>query len=452
MSAPEVLRRLARNWIGLPDVPGARRWAWVAVIDAVGTGMRIPVTVLYLTAVVQLPAASVGVGLGVAALVGTVCAPAAGALIDRLGPRTMVIACFLTAATGYFGYLAIRDWVSFMVVAVVAEIAEHSARPAKQALVAAMVTPEQRVPLMAFQRSVRNIGFGLGGLTSAALVALKAHTGYTMVLAGDAVSFLVAAALVIGIHVTRPAAARAAGAGAGGGGGGKASPRGGFREVLADRRYVALAVLNTLVMTHVTALNVGVPLWIDQHTAASPGLVGVLFAMNTALVVLLQVRLTKGISRVGQTPPVYARAAAAFALAAIVYWAASLAGDALSLVVVLLVVGVLAHTAAELYGAVGEWTVSVNLAPEHLRGRYLSLFSISFSAHQAIGPVLVIVLITQAPGIAWFVLAAVLGVGCLASAWLAHGAEEPAETGTTTEPAAATAAPGTDSKEASSTA
>ncbi|GGO60853.1 MFS transporter [Nonomuraea cavernae] len=423
MKAPPLLRGLARDWIGLPDVPGVRRWAWVAVIDAIGTGMRIPVTVIYLTTVVDLPAASVGIGLGVAALAGTVCAPLTGALIDRFGPRTMVIACFLTAAAGYFGYLAIWDLASFLVVAIVAEIAEHSGRPAKQALVAAMVTAEQRVPLMAFQRSVRNIGFGLGGLTSAALLTLDAQGGYHAVLAGDAISFLVAAGLVTGIRVTHrrvtsPQATEQTV---------PPATRGGFREVLADRRYVALAVLNTMVMTHVTALNVGVPLWIDQHTSAPPGLVGVLFAMNTALVVILQVRLTKGVSTAGQTPPVYLRAAAAFALAAVVYWAASVAGDALALVVALLVVAVLAHTVAELYGAVGEWTVSVNLAPEHLRGRYLSLFSISFSAHQAIGPVLVILLITQAPELAWFVLAAVLGAGCLASAWLARGAREPAE-------------------------
>ncbi|MFI9598024.1 MFS transporter [Nonomuraea sp. NPDC052265] len=411
--------RWARNWIGLPDVPVARRWAWVAVIDAVGTGMRIPVTVIYLTVVVGLDAASVGVGLGLAALAGTLCAPACGALIDRYGPKPMVVVCFLTAAAGYLGYLAIRDWVSFIVVAIVAEIAEHSGRPAKQALVASMVTAEQRVKLMAFQRSIRNIGFGLGGLTSAALLTLDAHTGYYAVLAGDALSFLVAAALVSRIAVTRaPRPTAQAGSGR----------RDGFRDVLADRRYVALAVLNTLVMTHVTALNVGVPLWVSRHTTAPPGLVGVLFALNTALVVLLQVRLTKGVSRAADTPPVYVRATAAFAVAAAGYWAASVAGGTLAFVVALLVVAVLAHTAAELYGAVGEWTVSVDLAPEHLRGRYLSLFHVSFSAHQAAGPVLVILLITKAPDLAWFVLAAVLGAGCLASAWLARGAGEPAAT------------------------
>ncbi|QYC44235.1 Multidrug resistance protein MdtH [Nonomuraea coxensis DSM 45129] len=412
--------RWARNWIGLPDVPAARRWAWVAVIDAVGTGMRIPVTVIYLTAVVGLDAASVGIGLGLAALAGTLCAPACGALIDRYGPKPMVVACFLTAAAGYLGYLAIQDWVSFIVVAIVAEIAEHSGRPAKQALVASMVTAEQRVKLMAFQRSIRNVGFGLGGLTSAALLTLDAHSGYYAVLAGDALSFLVAAALVSRIAVTRPSPRPAAQAGPG--------RRDGFRDVLADRRYVALAVLNTLVMTHVTALNVGVPLWVNQHTTAPPGLVGVLFALNTALVVLLQVRLTKGVARAADTPPVYVRATAAFAVAAAGYWAASMAGGTLAFVVVLLVVAMLAHTAAELYGAVGEWTVSVDLAPEHLRGRYLSLFHVSFSAHQAVGPVLVILLITKAPDLAWFVLAAVLGAGCLASAWLARGAGEPAAT------------------------
>jgi MFS family permease len=417
MRAPGFLRRLAADWVGLPDVPGIRRWMWSAVLDAIGTGMRLPVTALYLTAVVGLPLISVGIGLGVAALVGTVCAPIIGVLIDRFGPKRLVIAIFLIGAVGYFGYLGVWDWTSFVVVASVAEIAEHSTRPTKQALIATMVTPEQRVPLMGFQRSVRNIGFGLGGLVLAVLLTIDERSAYHAVLAADGASFLVAAVLVAGIPVlaTTNRSAKAA-----------AKPqRTGYRAVLADRRYIALGVLNTLVLTHMAALNIGLPLWVNQHTSAPAGLVGLLFVVNTVMVVVLQVRLTTGVARANQTPPVYVRATIGFAVAAVAYWAAGLAGAVVALVVVLLVIAVLGHTLAELYGIVGEWTVSTSLAPEHLRGRYLSTFSLSFSAHQAIGPVLVTFLIATAPNAAWFVLAALLAVGCLASAWLARDAKQP---------------------------
>jgi MFS family permease len=419
MRAPGFLRRLAADWVGLPDVPGIRRWMWSAILDAIGTGMRLPVTALYLTTVVGLPLISVGIGLGVAALVGTVCAPIIGVLIDRFGPKRMVITIFLIGAAGYFGYLGVWDWTSFVVVASVAEIAEHSTRPTKQALIATMVTAEQRVPLMGFQRSVRNIGFGLGGLVLAVLLTIDARSAYQTVLAADGASFLVAAVLVAGVPVLA-ATSRSAKAAA-------KPKRTGYQAVLADRRYVALAVLNTLVLTHMAALNIGLPLWVNQHTSAPAGLVGLLFVLNTTLVVVLQVRLTKGVARANQTPPVYVMATIGFAVAALAYWAAGLVGGVVALVVVLLVIAVLGHTLAELYGIVGEWTVSTSLAPEHLRGRYLSTFSMSFSAHQAVGPMLVTFLIATAPNAAWFVLAALLAAGCLASAWLARDAKEPDE-------------------------
>jgi MFS family permease len=423
MRARGFLRRLAADWAGLPDVPGIRRWVWSTVLDAIGTGMRLPVTALYLTAVVGLPLTSVGIGLGVAALVGTVCGPVVGVLIDRFGPKRMVIAIFLIAATGYFGYLGVWDWTSFVVVASVAEVAEHSTRPTKQAFVATMVTAEQRGPLMGFQRSVRNIGFGLGGLVLALLLTIDADSAYHAVLAADGASFLVAAVVVAGIPVAA-ATGRAKAPAA------KSIPvepkRIGYRAVLADRRYVALGVLNTLVLTQMAALNIGLPLWVNQHTSAPPGLLGVLFVVNTALVVVLQVRATKGVARASQTPPVYCRAAIGFVAAALAYWAAGQVG-AVAIVVALLVIAVLGHTLSEVYGIVGEWTVSTSLAPEHLRGRYLSAFSISFSAQQAIGPVLVTFLMATAPNAAWFVLAALLAAGCVASAWLARDAKEPNE-------------------------
>jgi MFS-type transporter involved in bile tolerance (Atg22 family) len=87
----------------------------------------------------------------------------------------------------------------------------------------------------------------------------------------------------------------------------------------------------------------------------------------------------------------------------------------------------------ELFGAVGEWTVSMTLAPERLRGRYLSLFGLSYSAQEALGPALVIALITANADLAWFVLAALLAVGCLMSARLVRTSAEPDTTETVPE-------------------
>lgn len=425
MRLPQPVRRAISVWVGVPNVPAARRWALVAVVDAIGTGMFLPVSVLYFTVVVGLRTELAGLGLGIAGLLGAVALPIAGTLVDRFGAKAMVAGCLLLAAAGYGGYLGVRGWASFVLVATVAQIAEHMANPAKKAFVTTIVSSEHRVPLMAFQRAIRNLGYGLGGLITAALLVTGTRSGYYVVLIADAASYLAAAGLVATIPVLR----RAGPAGypppepAGSG----RARRAGYRQVLADRRYVALALLDVLVLTYATSFTIGMPLWVHEHTSAPTSLVGVLFTLNTALVAVLQVRLTRGCTRVHQTPRVYLRTAGTFALAALGYWVAYRLGDAEAAVIAVLVVAVLAHTMTEMYGAVAEWTVSVNLAPENLRGRYLSLFALSLSAQQAVGPALVTVLIAASPAVTWFGLAAILAVGCLVTAWVVRGAAEPQE-------------------------
>ncbi|MFH8337449.1 MFS transporter [Streptomyces sp. AM6-12] len=417
MSRWGALGRAVLDRAGVPDAPAAKRWALVAIVDAVGTGMFLPISVLYFTVVVGLSVGSVGAGLGIAGLVGSLATPLSGTLIDRFGAGKVVVCCWAAGAAAYVGYLGVRDWTGLVVVASVAHVADRMVNPARKVFLTTIADAENQVPLMAFQRAVLNVGFGLGGLATAAVLALGSHTGYHAVLLVNAVSYAGAIALVLTIPVirpTRPAQAREPG-----------RPRAGYRQVFADRRYVSLAVLNILVLMYSTAFTIGMPLWVYEYTSAPAGLVGLLFTFNTVLVVLLQMRTAKTCTSPAQAPRVYRAAAVLFVLAAIGYWAAHRSGDATAVVIGLLALAVLAHTLTELFGAVGEWTVSMNLAPERLRGRYLSLFGLSLAAQEAVGPVLVTALIAADADLAWFALAALLAVGCLASAWLVRAAAGP---------------------------
>lgn len=421
-----AIARLIRDWVGIPDIPAARRWALASVVDALGTGMLMPIGVLYFTVVVGLPLESVGVGLGIAGLVGALSTPVTGILIDRVGAKLMVIASLLVGAVAYLGYLGVQSWWLFVVVVSLAHVAENIARPAKKAFVASIVEAEDRVRLMAFQRSIRNAGYGGGALVTAGLLALDNRAGYQIVLVVDAVTFLIAAAIVAGIAVaastpsasasTSPTGAPGPSADLPGSAAGTSRLPDGYRAVLRDRRYLAVTLANVLVRLHATALFVGLPLWVQQHTSAPPSLVGILFTVNTVLVVLLQVRFVGGVATAAQTRPVYLRASVAFVAAAAAYTTAGWFDAPLVLPILLLVVAVLAHTAAELNSAVGEWTVSVDLAPPQLRGRYLSVFTLSASLHDVIGPMLVTFLIARAPGVSWAVIAALMTAGCLISA------------------------------------
>lgn len=423
MTLPGTIRRVAAL-AGVPDSPTARRWAWVAVVDAIGTGMFLPVSVLYFTVVVHLSAESVGLGLGIAGLVGCAATPVAGALIDRWGAKRLLIICWLAAGAAYAGFLGVHNWGSFVAIAAVAQAADHMIVPGRRVFVTSIATGDDRVSLMSFQRAMLNVGFGIGGLLTAAALAIGTRSAYQAILVVDAVSYLAATGVMATIAVPRNLAGQAPESPAADSG---TTRKAGFREVLADWRYVSLALIDVTVLTYASTFTIGMPLWVHLHTSAPTSMVGLLFTLNTVLVVVLQLRTARTCSTLEQAPRAFLRTAGAFALAAVGYWAAYRAGRAEALVIVLLIAAVLAHTMAELYGSVGEWTVSLNLAPENLRGRYLSLFGLSLSAQQTVGPVLVTALIVASPDLAWFALAGLLAAGCAATIWLVAGAAVPQE-------------------------
>jgi hypothetical protein len=203
-----------------------------------------------------------------------------------------------------------------------------------------------------------------------------------------------------------------------------------YRAVLEDRRYTGLALLNIAVALHDSMLRVAMPLWIVTRTSVPPAITGPLFALNTFLVALLQVRVTRAVTRRHDISHAYRMVAAAFGMAA--------SGFALvpSLPVVsaagMLAAALICLTLAEQSNTAGEAFLSVEMAPPKLPGRYISLFKTSMTVQQAIGPAFVTFVLVQLGRTGWLVIAATAATAALSSRSLAKGTtlakEEEAET------------------------
>src|SRR5581483_9163866 len=128
-SVAVVERRLASI---LPQGRNRRLYLGISLIDATGSGAFAPITALYLTQVVGLPAVRVGLGLAVAGLVGMATTPVAGALVDRFDARTLTTAGFALSALGFAAYTGVHSFVAFLVVGSFIEIVETVARSARK--------------------------------------------------------------------------------------------------------------------------------------------------------------------------------------------------------------------------------------------------------------------------------------------------------------------------------
>jgi len=394
---PELRR--TRRLLGIHALPGAGRWAAASLIDAIGTGLLAPLTVLYFTIHVGLPVRSVGLGLTIGGLAALGFAPVGGALVDRHGPKPVLIAYLALAALAYASYGLVRTWPELLVAVTAAEIAASASGTARKALLAEIATGEDRVTLMASQRSLRNLGYGVGGALASVALAVGGDA-FTCVVEVDAVSFLVAIVLLSGLHVparrptSQPQAATA-----------------GLRQVSRDVRYLALSALDLLTSFYATALEVAIPLWVVLHTDAPRALAGALFTFNTVIVVFVQVRATSGVRQLADVPLAYLRAAAGIVVCAIACLTARDAGAVMASV--LLVIGVGGLTASEMFASAGEWAISLGLADDRSRGSYLSVFSIGSSLQDALGPSIVTVLLTLGVLLLWPVLAALVCAGAL---------------------------------------
>lgn len=398
----------------LPREANQRRVLVASFVDALGTGLFLPLTVAYLSRVVGLPSIQIGLGLAIAGFAAVAAAPVSGALVDRYDARTVVLGCFSISALGFLAYIAVDSFGSFVALAVVLQLASRMERPATAALVLGVASGPERIGSLAWQQTSRNLGYGVGGLLAGLALLGHGKAPFVVLLAANAASYVVAGALVWRLPAIRPAAR-------------EPQHHAGYRAVLRDRPYVGLALLNVVVALHSSLLLVAMPLWILTRTSAPLALTGLLFTLNTVLVVLLQVRSARRIAARRGISASYRTAALAFVAACVAF--ALAAGASTPVAIVLLVIALAALTLGELENTAGEWFLSVELAPLHLRGRYLGTFKTSMALQQAIGPLVVTAILVHWGRMGWIALALVLASAALASRRLAaHAMSRPIHT------------------------
>ncbi len=410
--------------MALVPPPGpARTLAGAILVTTVGNGAFITASTLYFTRAVGLPPVAVGLGLTAGGIAGLCAGVPFGHLADLLGPRNVTAA--LTALTGACtaAYLFVGSKGAFVAVAVAFALADRGGYAARQALIARVVAGDELVQVRAYLRSVTNIGVAVGAALAGIAVQLDTAAAYRTALGLDALSFLACALVFAHLPATPPLQPGPAEDDAGpGGGGATARPaRASMFAVTRDRMYVALTGANMLLLLHAPLLEVVLPLWITRHTAAPRALVSVLILVNTAAVVLLQVRLSRGIDSLGAAAGALRRAGLVLAVACLVF-ATSAAGP-VWLAVAVLLAGAALHVTGEMLQAAGAWMVSYDLAPPERMGQYQGLFNTGAGAAQQLAPALLIVLVVEwgAPG--WLVLAGLFVAGAVITSALVGRAE-----------------------------
>lgn len=374
-------------------------------VDRTGSGLWAASSVLYLTFVTHLSAQQIGVLLGAAGVAGIAGSPLAGRLAGRFPLRPLLAGCHLLRLVTLALVLMCSGFEALLPVVAVTYLGDRAAKTLEM-LFATRAAGERRAAYQALSRSAANAGYGVGAGIAAIGLAVGTTDAYRALILGNALSFAVAAVLVWRTGEPRETAtvevARAAG-GAGGSAAAVASRNSArLRSPWRDRGYLRFVLLDIPMNLDDSVLGVGLPLWLVNRTSAPHALVPSFLVINTVLVVVLQLAVSKraeGPHRTVRTLLLYG--GLMFVCCALL--AGATRCGTWTAAAVLLAAAVLV-TLAELMRSVSSWELAVLLAPPEARAAYLGVAGMSQSIQKSAGPPLLTGVVMAAGPAGWLVL------------------------------------------------
>ncbi|MGP3977500.1 MDR family MFS transporter [Streptomyces sp. 8N114] len=363
------LGRAAAESVG--GLPRQFWWLWIGtLVNRLGAFVATFLA-LYLTVERGYSASYAGLVGALYGLGGVVSSIGAGVLTDRIGRRPTLLVAQLSTAVSVASLSLVTHPVAIAAVAGLVGMATNASRPAVQAMMADIVSPEDRVRAFSLNYWAINLGFAISS-TSAGLIA---QYSYHLLFLGEAAMVLATALITFWkLSESRPQTAAP-----------ERGPRADRESdismwtVLRDTRFMVVVALNLLLAALIQQAFVSLPIAMGEQGLSSTDF-GTVIAVNGVLIVLLQLPLTRFIEHrdpakllivsalltgYGFGLNAFADGSAAFYALAVVVW-----------------------TLGEMINSPTQMGLVVRLSPTHGRGRYQGMYTLSWSAANLGAPLL----------------------------------------------------------------
>ena len=357
-----------------------------------GYGLVLPFEIIYLHQIRGFSTSTAGLILAATMGTAAVATPPTGALLDRCSAKALVVAGSLASALGYAGFAFVdRPWQGFAC-SIVGGAGLGAAGTANRTLVVRLIRPEQRAAAFALNRVAGNFGIGAGATVAGFVVASAQRLGtFQLLYFFDAVTYA-GFALIVLAAVPSPRAEIAPAKDANGTG---------FRAVARDRIFLIVIAANVVlvVVGHTFFSNI-LPPFAKAHTPVGPAEIGIIILVNTCFIVIVQIPAVRVVARMRRTYA-FAATSALFAVALLAVLPATLIHSELAATSVLAGVAIVLAT-GEIAHILVLGPLVADMAPAHLLGRYLSLYSLTFAGSLALGPAIGGLLLQTSPDAIWW--------------------------------------------------
>ncbi|HLO36236.1 MAG TPA: MFS transporter [Candidatus Deferrimicrobium sp.] len=369
-------------------------------LNSFGYGFIIPFEIIYLHQFRGFSTSTAGLVLAATMAAATIVTPPTGALLDRYSAKVIAVAGSLASALGYAGFAYVDvPWQAFAC-SIASGAGIGVATTAYRFLIITLVTRQQRAASVALGRVAGNFGLGLGATVAGFIVASAQQlSSFQALYFFDAITYA-AFALIVLAAVPNPRAETV----------GSTDAHGtGFRAVARDRLFLIVIAANIVlvVVGHTFFSNILAP-FAQTYTPVGPAGIGIIFLVNTSVVVIAQIPAVRVVARMRRTHA-FAAASALFAVSLLAVLPGTLVHSELA-ATSLLAGAAIVFAIGECLHIVVLGPLVADMAPAHLLGRYLSIYGLTFSISLALGPAIGGFLLQTSPDAIWWggALAAVL--------------------------------------------
>ena len=372
----------------------------VSFIDSLGGTLLFPFFALYITQKFNVGMTEAGIILGMFSLFGLFGGMVGGALTDRFGRKTLIIAGLVFSAVTTLTFGLVTDIRYMYALAVLVGLLGSLSGPAHNAMIADILPEEKRQEGFGILRVVSNlawiIGPSIGGLVAN-------YNFFYLFVIDSVISCIVALLLFRLLPETKPQAKVEVH---------KEKPDSiwqtvlGYRVALRDFAFMAFIVASIMMMIVYQQTYGSLSVYLrDVHGIGAQGY-GFMMTFGGLLVVLFQFSISRWLRR---RPP--------FAMMALgtLFFMVNFTMIGLVSTYPLFIVATAINAFGEMIIMPVSQGLAANFAPEEMRGRYMAVFGLSWSLPNTIGPGLAgYILDNFKPNLLWYIGGALCGLSAIA--------------------------------------